>query len=134
MLHLRNLIHQHLRQSLCVIVIGSEVVRGIDKSLIDGIHMDVIRREILEINSVDIRRIVDVQLHSGKSGFVLNMLWYLVQTAAVLHALRFHPGTNGKTEGTIASGYIRHDQICLKWIQTTLGTFDRCIEGLHVDA
>ena len=78
MLNLGNFVHQFLCQTLCIAVISAEIVGGIDKSLIDGVDMDIIGGEILEVDRIDIRCIVDIQLHPRQGNLILYVVWYFI--------------------------------------------------------
>ena len=52
-----------------------QVGGGIDKHLVDGVDMNVLRRYILEINLIDVAAVLHIVCHSGRGHDVIQLLF-----------------------------------------------------------
>ena len=79
------------RQLLRGHVVGAEVVGHVEEALIDAVHVNVIRGEVVQVDGVDVGGIVNVQLHPGRGDNVLDVFRDIRQAAPVLDAKGLHP-------------------------------------------
>lgn len=72
-------------------MVGAEVVGHVKEALIDAVHVDVVRREVIQVDGVDVGGIIDIKLHPGRGDDVLDVFRDIRQAAPVLNAKGLHP-------------------------------------------
>lgn len=84
-------------------LVQMEIGSYVDKTFIDGIHVDIFRGNHLQIYAINLSGYIDIMLHSGHGGDVAHMGGNFKQAAAVAYPQRFHGRGNGKTERAFSS-------------------------------
>ena len=110
-------------------MIELEIGGYIQKSFINGIDMDILFRNIVQIDAVNGDRIVDIQLHARFSHNILYSFRNFKDTAAIADAQFLHCRCDGKTDCFIASFWISHNQIGGHGVKTTFYTFHRSVKA-----
>ena len=113
---LGNLVHQLLCKRPAVRAVGAQVVSRVDKSLVDGVDMDILRCKIFKINCVNVGSVFDVKLHTRRCDLVFDRFRYFVNPASVTHSLRLELRRYRKAYRAAAAGYIRHDEVSFKGV------------------
>ena len=79
-----DLIHELLRQLLGRHPHRLQVVCRVDEGFVDGIHVNVPRVEVVQIQRVDICCVFDVELHPGHCCLILHVPWDVGESASIL--------------------------------------------------
>ena len=111
-----------------------EVVGDVHEHLVDGVHVDVLRCEVGEVDAVDIRRTLDVERHARRGHDVVDVGWDLEDAAAVAHTERLHGGRDGKADGLVAALGIGHHEPRGHGVEAALDALHAGVEALEVDA
>ena len=69
----QNVAHHRHGQLMRRHAVGTQVIRHIDKNLVDGIDDDVLRRNIFQIGSIDSAAVFFIQAHPWRSDNVRNL-------------------------------------------------------------
>ena len=85
-------LREHLADELaCEIVrrelVGLEVVRGVDEDLVDGIDLDVLRRDVAQVDAVDLAADLHVTCHAGRRHNVFQLQGRVAQQRGMEMAL-----------------------------------------------
>ena len=119
-----HLVHQEQRHLFRRLPVPLQIARNVQKGLVDGIDVDVLRGDVSDIDAVDLRRVIDVLLHPWRRHDVIDPLGDLEDAAAVAHAQRLHGRRDRQTDGLFRARRIRHDQIRGHGIQAPFDTLD----------
>ena len=106
----------------------------VEKGLIHGVDVDVLRGQVPEVDSVNPGGVVYVEVHPGHGLDVLQIFRNLKDPAAVSDPQGLEMGRDGQAYGPVSPGGVRHDQVRRQRIHLPLYAFDRGIEGFEVDA
>ena len=90
--------------------------------------MDILFGDIVQVDAIDFCGVVDIFLHSGRGGDVLDCMGDFTEPAAVLDSELLHRGRDGKTEGVDRPFRVRDHQVRRHGVQTALGAFHRGVE------
>ena len=130
----RDFVHELFCKRYPVRAVERQIFRRVDEGFVDRVDMHVLRREIVEVDAVDVRCVVHVQLHPRERDLVGDALRDVGKAAAVLDALRLQFRRDGEAQGVFAARGIRDDEAGLERVEVPLGAFHGSVEGLHIDA
>ena len=106
----------------------------VHEALVDRVHVDVLRREVPEVEGVDLRGNLHVAPHARAGHLVVDVIGNLEDPAAVAHAERLHCGGYGQADGLLAARGVRDDEARLEWVVPAVHALDRRVEALEVYA
>ena len=109
-------------------LIHLQIIRHIHKNFVDTVNVDILLRDIFQINTVDLSRIVDIELHPRRSHDISDPLRDLKHPASPGDPHGFHRRGYGETDGLLRPLRIRHNQIGSHRIQMSLPALHRSIE------
>ena len=110
-------------------MVKRQVIGHIHEGLINGIHMDILFGNILEINAVNLRSIINIQLHPRLRHDIVHTLRDLKYTAPVMYSKGFHGRGYGKTDGLLRAFWVSHHQPGCHGVQSPLSTLHGSIKG-----
>ena len=125
----QDFIHYSLRQPSRTHPVKSQIICHIHKYLVNGIDMYVVLIYIFKVDFVNIRRIVDVKLHSGPCLDVVYTLGDFKDSAPARHPQFLHCRGNRKAYGLIGSLRVGYHKVGCERVKPSLGTLHRCIKG-----
>ena len=111
-----------------------EVVSHVHEDLVDGVDVDVLRREVLEVDAVDVGGALHVERHARRRHDVVEILGDLEHAAAVAHAERLHRRRDGQADGLFAALGIGDHEARGHGVEAALDALDARVEALEVDA
>ena len=77
--------------------------------------MNVLRTDVFQVDTVDLRRHLHVVLHARYGLDVVDAIGNLEQTAAVVDAEVFHSLRDGEADGRAPARFVGNDQACREW-------------------
>ena len=134
--HIPN--HRYCQLVSCFLV-SSQIVGNVHKDLVYAIDMNILRRDVLQIDTVDFAAYLDVLRHTGHSDNEVHVclacfLIHLEQSSTPGDAVCLQRRRDSQTDGFLGSALIGHNQSCGKRIKSSLHTFNAGIERLEVDS
>ena len=96
--------------------------------------MNVLRTDVFQVDTVDLRRHLHVVLHARYGLDVVDAIGNLEQTAAVVDAEVFHSLRDGEADGRAPARFVGNDQVGGERIEPTIDALDAGIKRLKVDA
>ena len=127
-------VHEGARELARGLLVELEVGRGVDKALVDGVHVHVFGAHVAQVDTVDLGRDLHVAAHAGFEGSVGEPRGDLEHAAAVAHARRLHGGADREADGFLGAVEVRHDHAGGKGVEAVIDALDRGVERLEVDA
>ena len=124
-----NILHNPLAQFLGGHAIEVQILRHIHEGLIHGIHVDILLRDVLQIDAINLRGIIQVLLHPRRRHNIINALRNLEDATAVMDTKCLHRRRDCQANGLIRSCWICNNQPCGHRIQSPLRALHRGIEG-----
>ena len=110
-----------------------QIICHIHKNFINRIDMNVIFRNILQINTIYFCRIVDIELHSRRCHNIFHVLRNLKYPASSRNSQCFHRRRYRQTNRLAGPLRIRNDQTGLHRIQSTLHALYRSIKRFQIN-
>ena len=141
---LLNLLNDPAAQALGVGSVEGQVGGEVDEHLVYGIYVDVVGREVPEVDLVDVGGIGEVEGHAGWGGDVVqpfscpclyfpHCLQHLEHAAPPAEAVFFHGWSYCQADGVSAPLGICHHQAGGEGIQSPLDTLHTGIEAFEID-
>ena len=109
-----------------------KIFRDVNKTFIHTVHMDIFPGNIPEINAVNLCGVIQIELHSRHSSDILDVFRDFMDPAPVLYPKAFHCRSNSKTYRGFGPCRVCHNQICLKWVQSSFRTFYGSIKRFQI--
>ena len=125
--------------------IDGSVWCDINEHFIDGINVDILRGKELQVDGVDLGRVLDVGGHPRRGDNIVDLPVKGILRVAdrLLCFKKAGPSRNpdglqgrgdGKADCLVRPRFIRNQKVCLQRIKVTLHTFHGSIERLEIDA
>ena len=122
-----------------------EIARTVDERLVDAVNVNILRRDIVQVDGENERGDPFVLRHARRGDVKLGFgaFFGVIQTDGLLglkepgagrHADRLEGRGDRETDRLIGAGHIRHQQPGLERIEPARHTFDRGVVGLEIDA
>ncbi len=139
-----HFLHELLRELARRHAVSFKVGGGVDHHFVDGIDMDVLRRDELQVDVVDPRAVFHVEGHARPRGDEIDLHFAPRSPLAVdfLHALhdfkqagpprdpeRFQSRRNCEADRLLRAALVRHDKARRQRIQASLPAFHRGVKG-----
>ena len=96
--------------------------------------MDVFFGNVLQVYRVNVGRIVNVKLHSGRRHHIIDVRRYLEYSAPPGHAPGTHRRRDRKADGLLRALRVGDHKICRQRIQPSLPTLHGSIERFQIYA
>ena len=102
--------------------VQGEVGRQVHKGLVDGVDVDVLGRQVLEVDAVDLGGHLQVPGHPGHGGDVLHLvpgaafdlrqfLFDFKEPGPPWHPQGFQRGAHRQADGAVRPALVRHHQV-----------------------
>ena len=127
-------VHELARELAGGLVVQGQIGRRIDEAFVDGVHVDVVGADELEVDAVDLRGDLHVVAHARLGHDVVDALGDLEHAAAVAHAELLHGGRDRKADGRAPAVGVGHHEVAGERVAPAVGAFDGGVERLEVDA
>ena len=96
--------------------------------------MNVLRTDVFQVDTVDLRRHLHVVLHARYSLDVVDAVGNLEQATAVMDSEVFHGLGNGEADGRAPARFVGNDQVGGERIEPAVDALDASVKRLEVDA
>ena len=129
-----DVLHDAQPQFFRVHVVHVQIVGDVEERLVHRVHMDVLFGDVLEVHPIDARRVLEVQVHAGDRGDVVDVFRDLEDPAPVLDAQRLHGRGDGETDGLVRPLRVGDGEERGHGVQPPFHALDRRVKRLEVDA
>ena len=96
--------------------------------------MNVLRTDVFQVDTVDLRRHLHVVLHARYGLDVVDAIGYFEQATAVVNPEVFHSLRDSETDGRASARFVGNDQARSEGVEPAVDALDAGIERLKVDA
>ena len=96
--------------------------------------MNVLRTDVFQVDTVDLRRYLHVVLHARYGLNVVDAIGYFEQATTVMDAEVLHGLGDSEADGRASARFVGNDQVGGERIEPTIDALDAGIKRLEVDA
>ena len=129
----QDIVHDLYAQLLRGHLIHPQILCHIHEHLVDTVDMDIFLRNVLQIDSIDLRRIVDIELHPRRRHDIIDSRRDLEHSAPAGNSQRFHGRRHGKADRLLRALRIRDHEIRGQRVKPPLSALHRGVKRFQVN-
>ena len=126
--------HEHARELARAHAVERKVGRRVDEAFVYGVRMDVLGRDVAQVDGVDVGRHLHVAPHARTGHDVVGACGDVEHAATPRQPEGLQSRRDGQADGLLRAVGIGHHEVGGEGVKPAVGALDARVEAFQVDA